>query len=263
MSGNPAGFDLTGRVALVTGAGSPGGIGFATARALGLCGASLVVASTTGRITERIDELTLHGITAEAVEGDLTDRGVADRAVARAIEAFGRLDVLVNNAGMTSVSDPQPAATIAGMDDEQWRTAIDRNLTTAFNVTRAALQPMLAAGFGRIVNVASVSGPVNAYPGDAAYHAAKAGMVGLTRAAAIEVADRGITVNAVAPGWIATPSVSDHERAMGDVTPVGRSGTPDEVAAAIVGLALPASSYTTGQVIVVDGANSIMEERGT
>lgn len=263
MTADPAGYNLAGRVALVTGAGSPDGIGFATARSLGTLGASVVIASTTGRISDRASELSLLDIAVEAVKGDLTDPEIAGRAVARAVGRFGRLDILVNNAGMTSVGDPQPAATLAAMSDDQWRSAIDRNLTTAFNVTRAALGPMLAAGFGRIVNVASVSGPVNAYPGDAAYHAAKAGMVGLTRAAAIEVAGRGITVNAVAPGWIATPSVSDHERTMGDATPIGRSGTPDEVAAAIVGLALPASSYTTGQVIVVDGANSIMEERGT
>lgn len=263
MTAGPVGYDLAGRVALVTGAGSPDGIGFAVARALGALGASVVVASTTERIGERVADLRIDGVSADAFRGDLTDPRAADGAAAAAAEAFGGLDILVNNAGMTAVSDSQSTSTLARMTDDQWRTAIDRNLTTAFNVTRAALGPMLAAGFGRIVNVASVSGPVSAYRGDAAYHAAKAGMVGLTRAAAIETAGQGITVNAVAPGWIATPSVSEHELAMGDATPVGRSGTPDEVAAAVTGLALPASAYTTGQVIVVDGGNTIMEERGT
>lgn len=255
------GFDFEGRVALVTGAGSADGIGFAIARALGRLGASVVVTATTSRIEERVAELRIDGVEAASAWGDLTDPEVAATAVAVAVESLGRLDVLVNNAGMTAVSDPQVPAGLAEMTDEEWRSAIDRNLTTAFNVTRAALGPMTAAGFGRIVNVASTSGPVTAYPGDAGYHAAKAGMVGLTRALAIEAAGSGITVNAVAPGWIATPSSTEHELAMGDATPVGRSGTPDEVAAAVAGLAMPAAAYTTGQLLVVDGANSTAEEK--
>jgi 3-oxoacyl-[acyl-carrier protein] reductase len=127
---------------------------------------------------------------------------------------------------------------------------------------RAVVGLMQAAGYGRIVNVSSVSGPVAAYAGDVAYHAAKAGVVGLTRATAIDTAAAGITVNAVAPGWIDTASASDHERAMGAATPVGRSGTADEVAHAIAFLAGEGASYITGQLITVDGANSISEERG-
>ncbi len=255
------GFDLKGRVALITGAGSRDGIGFATATALGRLGAAVIVAATTDRIKERAEELRAEGIETGTVIGDLTDPEVASTIVRSTTESFGRLDVLVNNAGMTAISDPQSPASLAEMSDEQWRSAIDRNLTTAFNVTRAALGPMTERGFGRIVNVASTSGPVTAYVGDAAYHAAKAGMVGLTRALAVEVAAKGITVNAVAPGWIATPSSTEHELAMGDATPVGRSGTPAEVASAIAGLSVPAAAYTTGQLLVVDGANSISEEK--
>jgi len=258
---NRADFDLKGRVALVTGAGSADGIGFATARSLGRLGAAVVIAATTDRIEERAAELRAEGIEAATTTGDLTDPGSASRTVQAVMSGFGRLDVLVNNAGMTSNSDPQSPASLAGMSDDQWHSTIDRNLTTAFNVTRAALGPMLDRGFGRIVNVASTSGPVTAYMGDAAYHAAKAGMIGLTRALAIEVAAQGITVNAVAPGWIATPSSTSHELAMGNATPVGRSGTPVEVASAIAGLVMPAASYTTGQLLVVDGANSIAEEK--
>ena len=262
MNRTAEGFNLEGRAALVTGAGSADGIGFATARELGRLGASVVVTATTDRIEARAAELKAEGIDAAASIGDLTDPGQAEAAVQLALEQFGRLDILVNNAGMTAVSDPQSPAPLAELTDEQWRSAIDRNLTTAFYVSRAAIKPMLEAGFGRIVNVASSSGPVTAYVGDAGYHAAKAGMVGLTKALAIETADAGVTVNAVAPGWIATPSSTEHELKMGAATPVGRSGTADEVAAAVVGLALPANGYTTGQLIVVDGANSIAEEKG-
>jgi 3-oxoacyl-[acyl-carrier protein] reductase len=132
---------------------------------------------------------------------------------------------------------------------------------TAVNVTRYALPVMTAAGYGRIVNVASTSGPVTAFPDDAAYHAAKAGMVGMTRSLALEVATEGVTVNAVCPGWIATPSVSAEEGAMGRASPIGRSGTPDEVAAAIAFLASDEASYITGEALVIDGGNAVTEDK--
>jgi 3-oxoacyl-[acyl-carrier protein] reductase len=121
---------------------------------------------------------------------------------------------------------------------------------------------MRSAGYGRIVNVASTSGPVQAFVGDVGYHAAKAGMVGLTRAAALEVAAEGITVNAVAPGWIATGSQMAFEAAAGGLSPMGRSGSPEEVAAVVRFLVDPAASYVTGQLVVVDGGNSLPEDRG-
>lgn len=261
MSLTDAGLDLQGRSVIVSGAGADEGIGFACARMLGLLGATVTVAATTGRIEDRAGELRERGTDARGFVGDLTDPATADRLVAEHLQNFGRLDVLVNNAGMTAISDPEEPSGIEGMTNPDWQRAIDRNLTTAFNLTRAAVVPMLAAGFGRIVNVSSVSGPVAAYPGDIGYHAAKAGMLGLTRAVAIETASRGVTVNAVAPGWIATGSSTPREHAAGAATPIGRSGTADEVAAAVVSLAIPAASYTTGQLLVVDGANSIMDDR--
>jgi 3-oxoacyl-[acyl-carrier protein] reductase len=147
------------------------------------------------------------------------------------------------------------------MSDETWHSMMSRNIDTAFFVSRAALHPMLAQGYGRIVNIASITGPVMAMAGDPAYSASKAAMVGFSRALALEVAANGITVNAVAPGWIATESQPEDEHLQGLRTPMGRSATPDEVASAATWLATPLSSYVTGAMVVVDGGNSIAEAR--
>lgn len=250
------------RVAIVTGAGSAHGIGFAAARLLGAGGCRVVITSTTDRIFDRVAELRAAGIRAEGVVADLTDQTGVDAVVARASETFGGVDILVNNAGMTSVSDSYASGAIDALSRDHWNASLERNLTTSFLMIGAVTGLMRAARYGRIVNVSSVSGPVAAYAGDVAYHAAKAGVVGLTRATAIDTAADGITVNAVAPGWIDTASASNHERAMGAATPVGRSGTADEVAYAIAFLAGDGASYITGQLITIDGANSISEERG-
>ncbi len=254
-------FDLTGRVALVTGAGSETGIGFAAACLLGQLGARVAVTSTSERIELRADELRTRGVDAFGVAADLTDSVQAELLVGSVVSRFDALDIVVNNAGMTSVTEPVESTGEPELSDEQWRAGMARNLDTAYFVTRAALRPMVSSGFGRVVNVASITGPVMAMRGEPVYAAAKAGMVGLTRALAVEVAGRGITVNAVCPGWIGTGSQTEHERRQGERTPTGRSATAAEVASAIAWLATPGASYVTGQCVVVDGGNSISEER--
>jgi 3-oxoacyl-[acyl-carrier protein] reductase len=252
---------LTDQVAIVTGAGSLGGIGFACAKALAADGAHVVIASTTDRIKDRVAELEALGYAASGFVGDLMEAGVAEQLAASAFDVADRIDICVNNAGMIAVGiEPRSRATTDVTADE-WADSLHRNLTTCFNVTRACLTAMRTRGYGRIVNVASTSGPVQAFLGDPGYHAAKAGMIGLTRAVALEVAGAGITVNAVSPGWIATGAQLTIEHTAGSYTPLGRSGTPDEVAAAVRFLADPTASFITAQQIVVDGGNSLPEDR--
>lgn len=255
--------ESAGRVALVTGAGAPDGIGFATAMVLGREGASLAIASTTARIHERADELRAAGYAARGFVADLTDRAQARAMVEEVVAAYGRVDILVNNAGMVNVGMAgEVGGAFVTLSDQDWDLDIALNLHTAYNVTRAVVPGMVERGWGRVVMVSSVTGPIVTNPGSVGYTAAKAGVDGLMRGVAIEVGGAGLTVNSVNPGWIATGSQLPEEAIAGRRTPMGRSGTPEEIAEVIAFLASDRASYVTGATIVVDGGNTIQETKG-
>jgi 3-oxoacyl-[acyl-carrier protein] reductase len=256
------GLDLTGHAAVVTGAGSPTGIGFAVSQRLGELGAAVALTATTDRVHDRVRDLQEADVPAIGMVADLTDPTAAAEVVAAATRRWGAVDILVNNAGMVSVNDREAlSGGVDGLPYEDWQHSLRRNLDTAFLMTRAAVPAMRRAGWGRIVMVSSVTGPVMAMRTDAAYATAKAAMVGLVRSLAVDLAADGITANAVAPGWIATGSQTTEEVSEGAATPMRRSGTPDEIAWPIAWLCTPGAAYVTGQCVVVDGGNSVAEER--
>jgi len=239
-------FDLTGQTALVTGAS--GGIGGAIARALHAQGAEIALAGTrTAALETLAAEL---GSRAHPLTADLADPEAADKLLRDAEAAMSRVDILVNNAGITR------DALALRMKDEDWQTVIDLNLTAAFRLTRAALRGMLRRRHGRVVCITSGVGVIG-NPGQANYAAAKAGMIGMAKSVAAEVAARGITVNCVAPGFIATAmteALSEEQTARATAAvPIGRFGNADEVAAAVVYLASAEAAYVTGATLHVNG----------
>jgi len=251
-------------VALVTGSGSAEGIGFAAARIMGARGASVAISSTTDRIHERVAELVADGIEAIGLVADLVDPEQAERVVRETEERLGPLDALVNNAGMTKLGEEGASAAFIEDEPGAWRRDIDLNLATTANMIRAAAPGMVARRRGRIVNVSSVTGTLvsSGSPGGTGYGAAKAAVDGLMRGLAVELGPAGITVNSVAPGWIATASSEPHELEAGRHTPLGRPGRPNEVGELIAWLASDAASYVTGESIVIDGGNTIQELKG-
>ena len=252
---------LNGQIAIVTGAGSAQGIGFAIARRFVQEGASVAVTATGEHIHTRARELDSSGERVFSFVADLTEESSAQKFVEAVQKRFGQVHILVNNAGMAQNGQQPGSAEIASLSFTDWQRQIAMTLNTAFLMTRAVLPIMKRQSYGRIVNVSSVTGPLVSNAGSGAYGAAKGAMDGMMRAVAIEAGADGITINAVAPGWIATGSSLPYELEAANYTPVGRAGTPDEVSAAVSFLASPGASYVTGHVIVVDGGNILQESK--
>ncbi|WP_071799010.1 3-oxoacyl-[acyl-carrier-protein] reductase [Natronohydrobacter thiooxidans] len=244
-------FDLTGKSALITGAS--GGIGAAIARALHGAGATVALSGTREAPLQALAaEL---GARAHVLPCNLSDPASVEALPKAAIEAMGSLDILVNNAGITRDT------LMMRMSDDQWADVLDVNLTAAMRLMRGSLRGMMKARWGRIVNISSVVGATG-NPGQANYVAAKAGLVGLSKALAQEVASRGITVNCVAPGFIATPMTEvlteAQQEAINQRIPAGRMGTPEEIAAGVLYLASAEASYVTGAVLHINGGMAMV-----
>lgn len=246
-------FDLTGKTALVTGA--TGGIGEGIARTLHNAGATVGIS---GRQVDKLEALKADlGERVHVLPCDLSDRAQVGKLIDAAAAALGRVDILVNNAGLTKDN------LFMVMKDEQWDDVIAVNLTSTFMLCRAAARHMLRSktGFGRIINISSVSG-VFGNPGQGNYAASKAGMIGMTKSLAREVANRGITANCIAPGFIAT-AMTDvlNDKQKGEISqhiPAQRFGTPDDIAAAALYLASTEAGYTTGQTLHVNGGMAMI-----
>ncbi len=244
-------FDLTGKCALITGAS--GGIGGAIAHALHGAGATVALSGTR---VEPLEALAAElGSRAHVLPCNLSDAAAVEALPKQAIEAMGAVDILVNNAGITRDQ------IFMRMSDDEWQSVLDVNLTSTMRLCRGVMRPMMKARWGRIINISSIVGATG-NPGQANYAASKAGMVGMTKSIAYEVASRGITANAVAPGFIATAMTDklndDQKAAINTKIPAARMGTPEEIAAAVLYLASPEAGYVTGTTLHVNGGMAMI-----
>ena len=259
MSGDRVALDLFGRTAIVTGAGQ--GIGRAISRAFAAHGATVVAADLQGKRAAAVtEEIVAAGGTAHPVSADLGDIAAIDALVTETFERFGRLDIVLHNAAYF------PRMALAEITPEVLERTLSVNLKAAFRLTQAALPFLKASPGGRLLFTSSVTGPRVAFPGLAHYAASKAGLNGFIRAAALELAPFGITVNGVEPGMIATGAAdnlggADFQRDLIGGIPLGRLGRPEEIAAAMLFLASEAAAYITGQTIVVDGGALLPESK--
>ena len=244
-------FDLTGKNALVTGAS--GGIGGEIAKVLHAAGATVGLSGTR---VEPLEALAAQlGARAHVLPCNLSDAEAVDSLPKQAIAAMGSVDVLVNNAGITRDN------IFMRMSDEEWAQVIEVNLTSTMRLCRGVMRPMMKARWGRIINISSIVGATG-NPGQANYAASKAGMVGMSKSIAYEVASRGITVNCIAPGFIATAMTDalteDQKDKINVQIPAGRMGTPEEIAAAALYLASPQAGYVTGATLHVNGGMAML-----
>jgi 3-oxoacyl-[acyl-carrier protein] reductase len=248
------------QVAVVTGGAR--GIGLGIGTVLARAGARVVLADLDlDAARSAAASLASDGLAAEARPVDVTDRGSVDALAAQVVAAHGRIDVLAANAGV------YPQTEFASLDDAIWDHVMDINVKGALHALQACLPPMLARGYGRIVLTSSITGPITGQPGFAHYGASKAAMLGLMRSVAVEVAPRGVTVNAVMPGNVETPGLADtseeHRSRMLSAIPMGRFGTAQDVGFAVRFLASPEAAYVTGQTLVVDGGQVLPEGQDT
>ncbi|MGA1233931.1 MAG: 3-oxoacyl-[acyl-carrier-protein] reductase [Lutimaribacter sp.] len=244
-------FDLTGKTALITGAS--GGIGGAIATALHGAGATVALSGTREAPLQEL--CAALGSRAHVLACNLSDPAAVEALPKQALEVMGSVDILVNNAGITRDQ------IFMRMSDDEWQSVIDVNLTATMRLCRGVMRPMMKARWGRIINISSIVGATG-NPGQVNYAASKAGMVGLTKSIAYEVASRGITANAVAPGFIATAMTDrlsdDQKAAINAKIPAARMGTPEEIAAAVLYLASPEAGYVTGTTLHVNGGMAML-----
>ncbi|SDC90806.1 3-oxoacyl-ACP reductase FabG [Ruegeria marina] len=244
-------FDLTGKNALVTGAS--GGIGGAIARALHQAGATVALSGTRVEPLQALAEEL--GERAHVLPCNLSDPAAVEALPKQAAEVMGSVDILVNNAGITRDN------LFMRMSDDEWQSVIDVNLTATMKLCKGVLRGMMKARWGRIVNISSVVGAIG-NPGQGNYAASKAGVIGMSKALAYEVASRGITVNAVAPGFITTAMTDklteDQKTGLLAQVPAGRMGTPEEIAAAVLYLSSPEAAYVTGATLHVNGGMAML-----
>ena len=244
-------FDLTGKAALVTGAS--GGIGGAIATALHAAGATVGLSGTRVEPLEALQAQL--GERAHVLPCNLSDGEAVSALPKQAVEAMGSLDILVNNAGVTKDN------LFMRMSEEDWATVLDVNLTSTMRLCKGVVRPMMKARWGRIINISSIVGATG-NPGQVNYAASKAGMVGMSKSLAYEVASRGITVNCIAPGMIETAMTGkltdDQKAAMLGQIPMGRMGASEEIASAVVYLASPEAGYVTGTVLHINGGMAML-----
>jgi 3-oxoacyl-[acyl-carrier protein] reductase len=246
---------MDGRVAVVTGGAR--GIGRAIVEKLAVLGANVVIADMLYNLAEKSAEEISHLSNTKiiAIKVNVTEGKSASEMIDQTLTEFGKVDILVNNAGITRDT------LILRMEEADWDAVLNVNLKGAFNCSKAVIRPMMKQRYGRIVNISSVSGQAG-QAGQTNYSASKAGLIGFTKALAREVASRQITVNAVAPGFIPTTLTNDLsdelKKSILSATPVGRMGTPEEIASAVAFLASEEAAYITGQVLAVDGGMAMM-----